>query len=105
MLTENSYVIIPARLESTRLPNKLLLEKNGFSVLDWAISIAAYHLPLDRIILATDSKELFDVGNTWGIITVLTGKAHSNGTSRVKEAAKLLRLRPETHIVNLQADV
>lgn len=101
----NKYIIIPARLESVRLPGKLLLRKGESTVLDHAISIACSFAPRWNVILATDNDQLEDIGRQWDITVVRTSAAHQNGTSRILEAADRLGISQEDIIVNLQGDV
>jgi len=49
--------IIPARLNSSRFPNKLIQDLDGIKVLDWVINMAK-SCNFDKIILATDSEYL-----------------------------------------------
>jgi 3-deoxy-manno-octulosonate cytidylyltransferase (CMP-KDO synthetase) len=100
----NKYIVIPARLESQRLPNKLLLKKGSLTVLDYAIRNALEILPKDSVILATDSLELETIARVWGIRVIRTRKDHKNGTSRICEAVQQLNPYFDDIIVNLQAD-
>ncbi len=101
----SQYIIIPARLESTRLPKKLLKTKNGLSVLEYAITIATGVLPRSNIVLATDSDELMSVGDSYKIRTIKTSSNHETGTNRILEAANILNLKYDDCIANLQGDV
>lgn len=93
--------IIPARLESTRLPGKLLLSETGKPLIVHTVEQALKCEALDKLIVATDSLEIAAVCK--GLCPVfLTEIAHENGTSRCAEVADLM---PEfTHVVNIQAD-
>lgn len=93
--------IIPARLESTRLPGKLLLNETGKPLIVHTIEQALKCEALDKLIVATDSLEIAAVCKE--ICPVfLTELAHENGTSRCAEVADLMT--EFTHVVNIQAD-
>jgi 3-deoxy-manno-octulosonate cytidylyltransferase (CMP-KDO synthetase) len=97
-------VILPARLQSTRLPNKLLLTAGGKTILEHTIARAkeAVAAGLDaRIIVAADDEQLMAVAKRAGVDAVLTRRDHTSGTDRIAEAAATLK---EDIIVNLQAD-
>lgn len=101
----NKYIIIPARLESTRLPGKLLLKKGELTVLEHAISIACNATDRWNVILATDNDRLEAVGRQWDITVVRTSASHQNGTLRILQAAEILDINQDDIIVNLQGDV
>lgn len=95
------YGIIPARLESTRLPRKMLLAETGKPLL-WHTWNAAKQCPsLDEVIVATDSDEIADVVRWFGGRVELTGE-HASGTDRVAEVAR--RLPDAEIVVNIQGD-
>lgn len=52
--------IIPARFDSTRLPGKLLLKLEGKSILQRVYERALQCPVLDKVLIATDSKLIFD---------------------------------------------
>ena len=64
-------IIIPARLHSTRLPNKLLLPIKGIPMIVATANIAK---EIDSTIVACDSKEIFDVCKKYHIDCILTSK-------------------------------
>lgn len=94
--------IIPARLESTRLPRKLLLESTGKPLLQYAWEAACQATLLDDVIIATDSDEIATVASDFGADVEMTGQ-HPSGTDRVAEVARSLASSC-SHIVNLQGD-
>lgn len=93
--------IIPARLESTRLPRKMLLSETGKPLIQHTWEQVRRANSLDRVIVATDSTEIMCVVRGFGGDCVLTGK-HSCGTDRVAEAAEALEC---DFIVNVQGNV
>jgi 3-deoxy-manno-octulosonate cytidylyltransferase (CMP-KDO synthetase) len=90
--------IIPARLESTRLPRKVLADIAGRPML-WHVYEAAASV-LDAVV-ATDSDEVAAACARLKVPCVRTVLGHPNGTSRVTEAAVKLKA---DFVVNVQAD-
>ena len=100
-------VIIPARLQSQRLPGKPLLNVNGKPLLWYAWRSAAEWVGEENVHVATPNAPIFSRCFALGISCVLTGDEHPNGTSRVLEAAAELgsdSYSSEDVLVNLQAD-
>lgn len=98
----NTVGIIPARLQSTRLPRKLLLDQTGQPLIRYVWQVATGCSALDEVIVATDSEEIRDVVTAFGGRAELTGD-HPSGTDRIAEVAK--RCCPNADvIVNLQGD-
>jgi 3-deoxy-manno-octulosonate cytidylyltransferase (CMP-KDO synthetase) len=94
--------VIPARLQSTRLPRKLLLNETGKPLLRYVWETAAACEVLDEVIVATDSHEIADVVRAWGGRAEMTGDC-SSGTDRVAEVVR--RYSPSADLViNLQGD-
>lgn len=96
------YGIIPARLQSTRLPRKLLLAETGRTVLEYTWRAAMRASSLDHVIIAPDDDEIVSVVNQFGGRAELTGE-HPSGTDRIAEVAA--RSCPDGEIfVNIQGD-
>jgi 3-deoxy-manno-octulosonate cytidylyltransferase (CMP-KDO synthetase) len=94
--------VIPARLESTRLPRKLLLAETGRVLLEYAWRAASRARTLDEVIVATDSQEIAGAVRGFGGRAELTGE-HASGTDRVAEVVR--RCCDEAGIiVNIQGD-
>lgn len=94
--------IIPARLESTRLPQKLLKRvDDGRSILQLTWEATKQAQMLNDVIIATDSGRIRLEAERFGASTVLT-ESHPNGTSRLAEVA--YSFEPDTVIVNIQGD-
>lgn len=94
-------VIIPARLESTRFPRKLLAHLDGKPVLQWVFESLKGISVIDNLIIATDSKELSDFGRSIGAEVALTSSSHLSGTDRCAEVAEQLE---HDIIINVQGD-
>jgi 3-deoxy-manno-octulosonate cytidylyltransferase (CMP-KDO synthetase) len=94
--------IIPARLQSTRLPRKLLLTTTGKPLLQYAWETACRCPEFHDVVIATDSEEIADVVLKFGGRAELTG-SHNSGTDRIAEVARRCFHDAEA-IVNLQGD-
>ena len=97
-----TVAIVPARLASTRLPGKALVEIAGKPMVCWVAERARAARNVDRVIVATDSQQIVDAVQRSGIEVVLTSPDHTSGTDRVAEVADNI---PEAEIVvNVQGD-
>jgi len=94
-------IIIPARLNSSRFANKILVDILG---LPMVIKTAKQVSQLDTVVIATDSQEVVDLAKEHGFDAVLTSSAHQSGTDRINEAVNKLNLDDNEVIVNVQAD-
>ena len=94
-------IVIPARLASSRFPNKILANINGYPMV---IATANRVKSLDRVIIATNSKEVIALAKDYGYEAVLTGSHHQSGTDRINEAVNLLHVEDDEVVVNVQAD-
>ena len=94
-------IIIPARLNSSRFANKILVDILG---LPMVIRTAKQVSSLDDVAIATDAQEVVELANKHGIKAVLTSIEHQSGTDRINEAAQLLGLDENDVVVNVQGD-
>ncbi len=96
-------VLIPARLGSTRLPNKPLADIAGIPMV---VRVAQRVLQsgADRCVVATDHARIVQACQAHGIPTVLTRADHSCGSDRLAEACELLGLADDAVVVNVQGD-
>lgn len=94
-------IVIPARLESSRLPRKMLLADTGRPLIEhtWR---AARGAAAAGLVVATDSEEIAEVVRGFGGEVVMTSVEADSGTSRIVEALPSLPATPI--IVNLQGD-
>ena len=98
----NAVGIIPARLASSRLPRKLLLEAGGRPLIQFAWEAACRARSLAEVIVATDSEEIAAAVRRFGGRAESTGE-HASGTDRVAEVVR--RCLPKAEIVvNVQGD-
>lgn len=98
----SSYIVIPARLESTRLPRKLLLAETGKSVLQHTYEAAAAATKPSAIWVAADDPMIVEAVQAFGGQVQLTDRQARTGTDRVAELAG--RLPPANIVVNVQGD-
>lgn len=96
------YGIIPARLQSTRLPRKLLLAETGRPVLQYTWESASRARSLAEVIVATDSEEIARVVRGFGGRCELTGD-HPSGTDRIADVVRRCCGDAEI-LVNVQGD-
>lgn len=93
--------IIPARLESTRFPRKVLAEVHGISVLRWCVKNASDSKLIDKVSIATPNDEIDELFAGDYIQIYDTSTTHNTCTGRVAEAVKKSTAK---WIVNLQSD-
>ncbi|MDO5687472.1 MAG: 3-deoxy-manno-octulosonate cytidylyltransferase [Neisseria sp.] len=96
-------VIIPARLSSTRLPEKALADIGGKPMVVRTAE-AARRSGAMRVAVATDNERIMAACATHGIEAVMTDVNHHSGTDRLAEAAVLLKLPENALVVNVQGD-
>jgi 3-deoxy-manno-octulosonate cytidylyltransferase (CMP-KDO synthetase) len=98
-------VLIPARLASSRLPNKPLADIGGVPmVVRVAQRVHAGVPPSTRIVVAADSPAILGVCHRHKIEAVLTREDHPSGSDRLAEACQLLGLDDSAIVVNVQGD-
>src|ERR1043166_6291495 len=94
--------VIPARMQSVRLPGKPLRLINGVPMILRVLKRAKACTGVSRVIVATDSEEVQRVVEAGGGEAWMTSPAHRSGSDRVAEVAEKLS---EELILNLQGDV
>ncbi len=97
-----SHIVIPARLESTRLPRKLLLCETGKPLIQHTYEAASLSGRAAGICVAVDHPLLADAVRGFGGQVMMTDPAASSGTDRVAEVAR--RLPDVDIVVNVQGD-
>lgn len=105
MRPPNAIVVIPARMQASRLPGKPLADINGepMIVQVWRRAMAA---DVGRVIVATDAAEICEVIERAGGEAVMTRADHASGSDRVFEA--IGRADPDGRaeiVVNVQGDL
>jgi 3-deoxy-manno-octulosonate cytidylyltransferase (CMP-KDO synthetase) len=104
MSTPRVTIIVPARLASTRLPEKVLLARTGRPMAQHVVEQAAMARCGRLVVVATDSVRVVEALRSFGTTCLLTSPDHPNGTSRLAEAATLLGLGDDEVVVNAQGD-
>ena len=98
-------VLIPARLASTRLPNKPLADIAGLPMVVRVAQRVSAGLPAGtRVVVAGDSPEILQACQQHGVQAVLTRQDHPSGSDRLAEACDLLHLPDDSLVVNVQGD-
>ncbi|WMW79549.1 3-deoxy-manno-octulosonate cytidylyltransferase [Undibacterium cyanobacteriorum] len=96
-------VIVPARMASTRLPNKPLADIGGKPMVvrtaEQALKSGA-----ERVVVATDHEEIVRACSEHGVQAFMTRADHPSGTDRIAEVAALLQLSEDAVVVNVQGD-
>ena len=94
--------VVPARLDSTRLPRKILADLNGKPLIAHVMERALEAKSLDKVILAVDSEETIKTLEQYDFDMVLTSSDHVSGTDRIAEVIEEI---PDAEIIiNLQGD-
>lgn len=96
--------IIPARMDSTRLPGKMLLEKQGKPLVQHVYERVKQARRPSRVVVAADDARIRAAVSGFGGECVLTRTDHPNGSSRLAEAAAMHGASDDTLIVNVQGD-
>jgi 3-deoxy-manno-octulosonate cytidylyltransferase (CMP-KDO synthetase) len=98
-------VLIPARLASTRLPNKPLADLCGVPlVVRVAQRVRDGVASTTRVVVAGDSPSIIHACKDHGIDAILTRQDHPSGSDRLAEACHLLALDDDEVVVNVQGD-
>lgn len=93
--------MIPARLESSRLPGKALIDIEGLPMVIHTCKRAQLAKSLDAVYLVTDSEEIKKTGEKHHIAVIMTGKHHKTGSDRLAEACQKVKC---DIVVNVQGD-
>src|SRR4029453_13009490 len=94
-------VVIPARLGSKRFPRKVLARDTGKYLRQHVYERVVRCPGVDRAVIATDSREVFDACRSFGAEVAMTSPDHVSGTDRVAEVARGLQ---HDVVINVQGD-
>lgn len=97
----NGAVIIPARFNSSRLPGKPLLDIQGKPMIQRTFERCVEAVGVEKVVVATDSEQIFRAVEGFGGRVELTGSHHKTGTDRIAELNSRLDL---DFVVNVQGD-
>lgn len=96
-------ILIPARLASTRLPNKPLADIAGVPMVV-RVAQRVSGIGAQRVVVAADSPLIVSACQAHEIDAVLTREDHASGSDRLAQACELLGLGDEDIVVNVQGD-
>ncbi len=96
--------IVPARMASTRLPNKPLYPLLGRPLIEWVWRRVESMSVLDHAVVATDSEAVAEVCRSMGAPVELTSTDHASGTDRVAEVAGRKAFEGFDIVANIQGD-
>jgi len=96
-----TVVVIPARLQSTRLPNKLLLELGGKSIIQRVYEQCLKAERISGVYIAVDHEDLKKHCEVFSDTVIVTGNHHQSGTDRIAEA--ILNVDCDA-VINVQGD-
>lgn len=98
-----NIVIIPARLNSQRFPNKLLLQINNRFLFQIVYENISKSKLIDNLLIATDSNEIANICKSLNFNYILTPGHFQSGTDRIEWANRQLNAQYDL-IINVQAD-
>ena len=96
-------VLIPARMASSRLPDKPLADLAGIPMVV-RVAQRAHASSASRVVVATDDERVMSVCQTHNVEAVLTRSDHLSGSDRLAEACEILKLKEQDIVVNVQGD-
>lgn len=97
------HVLIPARLASTRLPNKPLADLHGAPMVVRVAQRSALAQP-EQVVVAADDARIIDACAAHSVRAVLTRADHASGSDRLAQACEQLGLNEDDVVVNVQGD-
>jgi len=96
-------VLIPARLKSTRLPDKPLADLHGAPMVV-RVAQRASQSAASAVVVAADDARIVDACRAHGVRALLTRTDHASGSDRLAEACAQLALDGDAIVVNVQGD-
>jgi 3-deoxy-manno-octulosonate cytidylyltransferase (CMP-KDO synthetase) len=100
----NIIGIIPARLKSTRLPEKMLVKIKGKTLIEHVYNNAKKAHCIRELYVATDSPKIKKAVEAAGGRVIMTSKKCKSGSERIREALKTLKANSNDVVVNIQGD-
>ena len=113
MAIQKCVVAVPARLQSSRLPNKVLADIGGKPMIQRVLERCRESKAVDTVVLCTDSQELQQRASAWGFPVLMTAESCTSGSDRIASvAASLMALAwcdvtpaaEQTAVINVQGD-
>ena len=96
-------VLIPARMASSRLPDKPLADLAGIPMVV-RVAQRAKDASASRVVVATDDERVLAVCQSHGVEAIITRSDHLSGSDRLAEACEILKLKDQEIVVNVQGD-
>ena len=96
-------VLIPARMASSRLPDKPLADLAGLPMVV-RVAHRANESSASRVVVATDDARVLAACQSHGVEAILTRTDHLSGSDRLAEACEILQLEDQEIVVNVQGD-
>jgi 3-deoxy-manno-octulosonate cytidylyltransferase (CMP-KDO synthetase) len=96
-------VVIPARMASSRLPNKPLADIGGLPMVV-RVAQRASQSQARQVVVAADDARIVQACQSHGVTALLTRQDHLSGSDRLAEACQLLGLEGGDVVVNVQGD-
>ncbi|GAA4531568.1 3-deoxy-manno-octulosonate cytidylyltransferase [Chelativorans composti] len=98
-------ILIPARIDSTRLPGKPLADIAGKPMIA-QVAARALESKVGRVIVATDSEKVAEAARAEGVEAIVTKGNHQSGSDRIFEALQTADPEGKAEIIiNLQGDL
>lgn len=94
--------VIPARLNSSRFPKKILASLSGEPMIAHVVRRVLKSKKLDKVILAIDSDETNDALQDFNFDIMMTSANHASGTDRIAEVTR--QVKEAEIIINIQGD-
>ena len=104
LMPVKTHIVIPARLKSTRLPDKPLLNIHGKPMILWVAEKAQLADFADDMCIATDDETIAKICTDAGFDVVMTSSEHASGTDRLAEVAAIKGWSAHDIVVNMQGD-
>ena len=113
MAIQKCVVAVPARLQSSRLPNKVLADIGGKPMIQRVLERCRESTAVDTVVLCTDSHELQQRASAWGFPVLMTAESCSSGSDRIASVADALMalawgdttpVAEQTAVINVQGD-
>ena len=113
MAIRKCVVAIPARLQSSRLPNKVLADIGGKPMIQRVLERCREAQSVEAVVLCTDSSELKALAEGWGFPVLMTAESCNSGSERIASVVQPLMalawgeaapVAEETAVINVQGD-
>ena len=112
MAIQQALVAVPARLQSSRLPNKVLADIGGKPMIQRVLERCRESSTVQAVVLCTDSPQLQHLAEGWGFPVLMTAASCSSGSERIASVAGQLMalaskedaVAEQTAVINVQGD-